>query len=86
MEYKKRDSLIDKESEKGLLLFDTVSGRMVELNPVAKLLWKESGNSFDVGDLREIINKKFGNQENTEEDLKNFIETAKKFNLIVKNG
>jgi hypothetical protein len=86
MAYSKNPRLIDKETDGGLLLFDTESGRMLELNATAKLLWKSSGTVFDMEGLRKIIEANCAPASGVEKDLADFIKTALKHNLVSEDG
>ena len=80
--YLKSQSLIDKEIEGGLLLFDNSSGRMVQLNSTARLLWQKSGDSFGEGDLKEIVEKNCTSIRNLDADISKFVKTALKTGLV----
>ncbi len=86
MAYSKNPQLIDKETETGLLLFNTDSGRMLELNSTAKLIWQNTKDSFDLADLREILEKNCTDIQGVDADLEDFIESAVKHNLVIENG
>lgn len=81
-EYRKNPELIEKENESGLLLFNVNSGVMVELNKTAKLLWKNTGDSFTLADLDNLISQNCYNIKNLDNDLNDFIKIAIKKNLI----
>ena len=85
MKYIKKEGIIDKEGELGLLLFDMDSGKMVELNSTAKLLWEKTSNEFSLEDCKDIINKHCEDIPNLDDDLNEFIQIALK-NDLVKNG
>ena len=86
MAYQKNPNLIDKKTDIGLLLFDTDSSRMVELNPTAMLLWQDSGATFTAEDLKRIIEARCTDAKNVEQDISEFIKTAVKLNLVTENG
>jgi hypothetical protein len=86
MAYQKNPNLIDKKTDTGLLLFDTDSSRMVELNSTAMLLWQESKSSFTEKDLQSIIESRCTGAKNVEQDISDFIKTALKLNLVTENG
>ena len=85
MSYSKNPQLIDKETETGLLLFNTDSGRMLELNSTAKLLWQKTKDSFEMADLREIIEKNCTGFNGIDPDLDEFIKMALKHNMVTEN-
>lgn len=86
MAYQKNLNLIDKRTDAGLLLFDTDSSRMVELNATAALLWQESPASFRPKDLKKIIEERCTGAKNVEQDIADFVKTALKLNLVTENG
>jgi len=86
MKYRKSSKIIDKETEAGLLLFNTDSGKMVELNITAKLLWQKTGDSFILEDLRRIIKENCNSADNIDKDLSEFIEIALKYELVERDG
>jgi hypothetical protein len=86
MAYLKNPNLIEKETDAGLLIFDTQSGRMMELNTTARLLWKRSDARFDIGDLKMIIHGNCSSVENLEADLADFIKMGIKHGLVSENG
>jgi len=86
MAYSKNPNLIDKKTEAGLLLFDTDSSRMVELNATATLLWQESKTDFRKEDLKKIIEDRCTGANNLEQDIADFIKAALKLNLVTENG
>ena len=85
MPYSKNPQLIDKETETGLLLFNTDSGRMLELNSTAKLLWQKTKDTFELADLKEIIEKSCTDANGIDSDLEEFIKTAIKHNMVTEN-
>jgi len=84
--YSKNPNIIDKETENGLLLFDTEFGKMVELNSTAKLIWQKTGDRFRKADMKRIIEDGCMPAKDIENDMEEFIESALKFNLVVKDG
>ena len=86
MGYNKNTSIIDKENGEELLLFNTDSGKMVQLNITARLLWQKTNGSFDLEDLRDIIQDNCTSIGNIEKDLSEFIELALKNELVTKDG
>ena len=86
MAYSKNPQLIDKETDDCLLLFDTDSGRMLELNSTAKLLWQKSKSTFELADLKEIIEKNCTSVNGVDADLEEFIKMALKHNLVTEDG
>ncbi len=82
MRYRKNPRIIDKDMKESLLLFDTESGRMVELNSTARLLWKGSKPSFDQSDLERIVHEGCNKPRNVERDIREFIAAAVKHNLV----
>ncbi|MCX6773826.1 MAG: hypothetical protein NTY68_02395 [Candidatus Micrarchaeota archaeon] len=84
--YIKNLNLIDKETENGLLLFDTDSGRMMELNITARLMWQKTGTSFRKEDLKRIIEEDCASIMNLDEDLSDFIKMALKSGLVTDDG
>ena len=84
--YKKNPELIEKENEDKLLLFNVNTGVMIELNEVAKLLWIKANNSFDITDLKKIIEECCHSVKNLDEDLSGFIKHALEKNIIKENG
>jgi hypothetical protein len=86
MGYSKNLQLIDKETPTGLLLFDSDSGRMLELNPTAKLLWQKTKDHFEMEDLRKIIEENCTSASNIDSDLVEFIKTALKHKMVTEDG
>jgi hypothetical protein len=86
MAYQKNPNLIDKPTDAGLLLFDTESSRMVELNSTARLLWLESPAVFEAADLKKILETHCTGAKNLEQDVSEFIAAAIKLNLVTENG
>lgn len=86
MHYSKNPQVIDKELDDGLLLFDTDSGKMMELNRTAKLLWQKSGAGFVTADLKRIITENCTGAANVDADIADFIKTAVKLGLVKENG
>ena len=86
MPYSKNPQLIDKETETGLLLFNTDSGRMLELNSTARLLWQKTKDKFEMADLKEIIEKNCTGANGIDADLDDFIRTAVKHNMVTDHG
>ena len=86
MAYQKNPNLIDKATDGGLLLFDSDSSRMVELNSTARLLWLESPAVFNAADLVKIIQERCTGAANIERDISDFIAAAIKLNLVTENG
>lgn len=86
MAYSKNPNLIDKETPTGLLLFDADSGRMLELNSTAKLLWQQTKDSFGLADLKKIIEENCTTVNGIDADLEEFIKTALKSNLVTEDG
>ncbi|NYZ77393.1 PqqD family protein [Candidatus Micrarchaeota archaeon] len=86
MPYSKNPNLIEKDTDTGLLIFDTRSGRMMELNATAKLLWKKSNAKFEAEDLKKIIQDNCVSVKNLEADLADFIKNALKHGLVSENG
>lgn len=86
MAYLKNANLIEKKVEAGLLLFDTDSSKMVELNVTAALLWQESPKSFSKRDLEKIIEERCTGAKNVDADVADFIKTALKLNLVTDDG
>jgi hypothetical protein len=86
MAYQKNQNLIDKKTEAGLLLFDTDSSRMVELNPTAALIWQESPARFGKDDLKKIIDERCTGAKNVDRDIADFIRSALKLNLVTDDG
>ncbi|MBN1169645.1 PqqD family protein [Candidatus Micrarchaeota archaeon] len=86
MPYSKNPQIIDKETDSGLLLFNTDSGRMMELNSTARLLWQKTGESFELADLREIIEKNCSEANGIDADIEEFITAAIKHGLVTDNG
>ncbi len=86
MAYRKNPNLIDKQTNTGLLLFDTDSSRMVELNTTAALLWRESRAEFRSGDLEQIIEKRCTGATDVKRDIDKFIKDALKLNLVTEHG
>jgi hypothetical protein len=80
--YSKNPNLIEKETDNGLLIFDTRSGRMMELNSTAGLLWTRSGASFEPADLRKIIEDNCTGAKNLDADIADFLKTAIKHGLV----
>lgn len=86
MAYLKNANIIEKKVEAGLLLFDTDSSKMVELNATAALLWQESPQRFSKPDLEKIINARCTGAKNVDADLAEFLKTALKLNLVTDDG
>jgi hypothetical protein len=86
MAYSKNPNLIDKKIEAGLLLFDTDSSRMMELNSTAALLWQESPANFGKEDLKKIIEARCTGAKNVEQDVADFIGAALKLKLVSDDG
>jgi hypothetical protein len=86
MMYSKNPNIIEKDTDAGLLIFDTQSGRMMELNATAKLLWKNSGAGFKEEDLRRLIQDNCVSVKNLDADIADFIKTALKHGLVSENG
>jgi hypothetical protein len=84
--YSKNPNLIEKDSDSGLLIFDTQSGRMMELNTTAKLLWKGSSERFEEENLKKIIQDNCVSVKNLDADISDFIKTALKHGLVSGNG
>lgn len=84
MGYEKSIEILEKDSDEGLYLFDIEKGNMVQLNPVATLLWKNTEDSFNLDDLKKIINEncELNNLINIEKDLNEFIQICLKRSLI----
>ena len=85
MSYSKNPQLIDKETETGLLLFNTDSGRMLELNSTAKLLWQKTNDAFELADLKKIIEDNCTDVNGIDSDLDEFVKTAIKHNMVTEN-
>ena len=86
MVYQKNPKIIDKETEAGLLLFNTDSGKMVELNITAKILWQKTKDSFTLEDLKKIIEENCNSADDIDKDLSEFIEITLKYELVNKDG
>jgi hypothetical protein len=86
MMYSKNPNLIEKDSDAGLLIFDTQSGRMMELNATAKLLWKSSSERFEEENLKMIIQDNCVSVKNLDSDIADFIKMALKHGLVSENG
>jgi hypothetical protein len=86
MSYSKNPDLIEKDTDAGLLIFDTRSGRMMELNATARLLWKNSGAKFLANDLKKIIQENCVSVKNLDPDIADFIKMAEKHGLVSENG
>lgn len=86
MSYSKNPQVIDKETETGLLLFNTDSGRMFELNSTAKLLWQKTKDSFELEELKEILEKNCSDASGVDADLEEFIKKAIKNDMVTENG
>ena len=86
MMYSKNPNLIEKDTDAGLLLFDTQSGRMMELNATAKLIWKKSGAAFESVGLKKIIQDNCVAVQNLDADIADFIKMARKHGLVSENG
>lgn len=78
----KESGLISKETEDGLLLFSSSSGRMVEFNITAKLMWEKTGESFNVDDLKNIIKDNCDEIMNIDSDIDEYIEKIVGFELV----
>jgi hypothetical protein len=86
MPYRKNPNLISKETESGLLLFNADTGRMMELNSTARLLWQKSGDRFGQEDLIGIIAEFCEGGEGASSDIREFVETAKKYDMVSEDG
>jgi hypothetical protein len=86
MAYTKNPNIIEKDTDAGLLVFDTQSGRMMELNPTARLLWQKSGSSFESDNLKKIIETHCAGVKNLDQDVSDFIKTAIKLKMVTENG
>jgi hypothetical protein len=86
MRYLKNANLIDKETDACLLLFDTDTGRMMELNTTARLLWKKTGGSFGIGNLKKIIREYCTPVGDCDADLSEFVKNAVKYGLVSEVG
>jgi hypothetical protein len=84
--YSKNPDMIDKKVESGMLLFDTASSRMLELNPTAALLWSKSAKRFSESDLCRIIEENCTGCQDVREDIIRFMENAKKHNMASEDG
>lgn len=80
--YFKNPDLLEKENSTTLLLFNVTNGGMVELNEIAKLLWKNTQASFSVDDLEKIIETHCEDIQNLAHDLEVFIEAGIRSNSI----
>lgn len=80
--YIKNESVVEKDHEESLLLFDINESKMFKLNKISKLLWQKSGKNFDMESLKKIITDNCFQVTNLEKDLENFIKNALKYNII----
>ncbi len=85
MGFIKNLGIIDKETDQGIILFNTDSGSMVELNKTAALLWQKTGQTFTHQDLKLIIETNCTGFGEIVQDIESFVHDAQKLALITKN-
>jgi hypothetical protein len=59
---------------------------MMELNSTARLLWEGTGDEFGFGDLMKVIAERCEGAEGAEEDMREFVEAAKRMELVSGDG
>jgi hypothetical protein len=84
----KNPELIEKDDpdSKTLLLFNVNSGRMFEMNETARLLWNKTGESFNLVDLKHIIEQHCHSVHDMDRDLEDVINTMLEKNLVIEHG
>ena len=84
----KNPELIEKDdpNSKTLLLFNVNSGRMFEMNETARLLWNKTGESFNLDDLKHVIELHCHSVHDIDRDLEDVINTMLEKNLVIEHG
>lgn len=84
----KNPEIIEKDDpdSKTLLLFNVNSGRMFEMNETARLLWNKTGESFNLDDLKHVIEQHCHSVHDIDRDLGDVINTMLEKNLVIEHG
>jgi hypothetical protein len=84
----KNPELIEKDNpdSKTLLLFNVNSGRMFEMNETARLLWNKTGESFNLDDLKNVIELHCHSVHDIDRDMEDMINTMLEKTLVSEHG
>jgi hypothetical protein len=84
----KNPELIEKDNpdSKTLLLFNVNSGRMFEMNETARLLWNKTGESFNLDDLKNVIELHCHTVHDIDRDMEDMINTMLEKTLVSEHG
>ena len=78
---RKKDHVIERKGEE-LLLFDSSSGKLFELNETGKAIWNMLNTQHTVEEIQKHIQQEFKKTGNIAQDLSNFIAKLLELNLI----
>jgi hypothetical protein len=84
--YKKNPEIIEKANGNNLLLFNVNSGRMMELNITAKLLWEKSEDTMDFNSLKKIVLENCIVDSGINHDIEEFIKSGMEKQVIIEDG
>lgn len=78
---RKKEDVIERYGEE-LLLFDSSTGKLFEVNETGKTIWSMLDDKYSVKNIREQLREKFESIQDIDRDLSEFLDKLLKLNLI----
>lgn len=80
---KKKETIIEQMGEE-LLLFDSSTGKLFELNETGKTIWVMLNGKHTMNVIKEQMREEFDTSQDLNEHLSDFVNTLQELDLIAK--